>query len=84
MSDEEADVLEGLYRLIAEDWRHLQALRKAVGETLDRLRSRIAQALTLGAGRRDLSRKTGVPDTTVRRLGGSTAPSSVKETADAA
>lgn len=68
MSDREDEVLEGLYRLIAEDWRQLQALRKAVSETLDRLRSRIAQALALGAGKRHLSRRTKVPEATVRRL----------------
>lgn len=68
MSDREDEVLEGLYRLIEQDWKQLQALRKAVDETLDRLRSRIAQALTLGVGKRCLSRRTNVPDTTVRRL----------------
>lgn len=82
MSGPEDDVLEGLYRLIAEDWKQLQSLRKAVRETLDRLRSRVAQALALNAQGRDLARRTGVPETTVRRLAG-TAPVA-DETAGAA
>lgn len=68
MSDQEDEVLEGLYRLIAEDWKRLQSLREAVDETLGRLRTSIAQALSLGVGKRFLSRRTNVPDTTVRRL----------------
>lgn len=70
MSDREDPVLEGLYQLIAEEWHQLQALRKATAETLDRLRSLIAQALALDVSGRRIARRTRVPETTVRRLGG--------------
>lgn len=68
MSDREDPVLEGLYQLIAEEWRQLQALRKATAETLDRLRDLLSQALAMDASGRRIHRRTGVPETTVRRL----------------
>lgn len=67
MTDPEDDVLEGLYRLMKADWKRLQTARRTVRETQDRLRSLIAQALTLGAAKRGIQHRTGIPEANVRR-----------------
>lgn len=67
MSDQEDAVLERLYNLMTTDWTTLQAARRTLRDTQQRLRSQVAQALTLGASGRGISRRTRIPEATVRR-----------------
>lgn len=65
--DREDEVLESLYRLIAERWTQLRALRAAASETQAALGSLIVQALARGASGRGITRRTSVPEADVRR-----------------
>ncbi|MGH3827532.1 MAG: hypothetical protein ACRDQX_10225 [Pseudonocardiaceae bacterium] len=67
MTGEENAVLERLLDRMTEDWTLLRAVRKTVLDTQARLRTRIAQALELGATGRGISRRTQIPEANVRR-----------------
>ena len=67
MSGQENEVLERLFRLMAEDWELLQSARKTVREVQSRLRERAAQALALGSPTKRTARRTEIPETNLRR-----------------